>query len=69
MKFTQQLIKMVEVLRNEGFEVRLDNNTAYLVGKGIAFETSSITNIYQDGEIIKSYKTPSSAIKYIISNF
>lgn len=69
MKYTKQLLNMVEALRSEGFEVKLSNNTAYLIGKGISFESSSITKIYKGNEIIKEYKTPKSAIKYLVSNY
>ena len=69
MKYTKQLNNMVNTLRSKGFDVSLSNNTAYLTGKGISFESSSITKIYKGNEIVKEYKTPTSAIKYIVGNY
>lgn len=68
MKYTKQMMKMMEELRNEGLEVS-SNGVGFTVN-GYYVENGSTISIYkkanlQDMELATSYKTPKSALKFL----
>jgi hypothetical protein len=65
MKFTQQLINMVNSLRKHNLEVVIEGNTAFIKNTPFAFETGSTITIYKDFEVIERLKQPKIALKYL----
>jgi hypothetical protein len=57
---------MVNVLRENGLQV--ESNGVGFYTNGLYIETSSVTNIYSKGELVKSFKTPKSAINFLLKN-
>jgi hypothetical protein len=51
-------------LRENGLEVN-SNGVGFYVNN-LYVETSSVTNIYNNGELVKSFKTPKSAINFLL---
>ena len=56
---------MMEELSNQGIEVNY-NGAGFYTSNGFYVESSSITNIYKGHELEASYKTPKSAIRFIV---
>ena len=65
MKYAKQFSKMVEELRSNG--VTVTSNGAGFYANGYYVETSSVTNIYKYNELEASYKTPKSAIRFLLN--
>lgn len=63
MKYTKQLLNMVSELRADGNEVNMIGVGAET--KGYYFEVSSVINIYKGHDLVKSVKTPSTALKFL----
>jgi hypothetical protein len=61
MKYNKQMMDMAKELNG----VYVD---AGFMVNGYYVETSSVTNIYKDYELIKSYKTPKSAVNWLKKN-
>jgi hypothetical protein len=64
MNYAKQFSNMVNELRKNDIEV--SSNGVGFMANGYYVETSSVTNIYKEGELEASYKTPKSAIRFII---
>jgi hypothetical protein len=61
MKYTKQLMKMANELNGKYTDAGFTINGFYV-------ETSSITNIYRNNELIKTFKTPQGAMNYLKKN-
>ena len=64
MNFSKQFSNMVNELRANELEVNM-MGVGFSVN-GYYVETSSITNIYKGHELVKSYKTPKSALNFLM---
>lgn len=64
MKYTKQLLNMTDKLMLHGLNVKYID--AGFIVNGLYIETSSETNIYKDGKLLKTFKSPKGAIKFLL---
>lgn len=64
-KYAKQMINMMNALRNQGIETK-SNGVGMFTANGYYVETSSVTNIYKGQTLVASYKTPKSALNFLL---